>query len=794
MPHTRTPLLVLLLASLFAPAFSVSIADHHKDLVSRIEAGNHRSAIEVLEVIEAQDQGQIFSANNYPYLAGRLFERMGDAGTAARRYLDAADEGSALEVYALWRLSKLMRRSGNLPAERLFLLDALSLSTESAPSYASGERLARSWFESGNHDLAIHSVRNRWHGSESDPSREDLVLIGKAARLSGDARTASESFKRVLKTTPDPAQPDDLALAAVEGLDLLAVDEEEFGSRVLDLATEEHFERANVFQHNRRFRLARLHFRALVERFPGDPRAPESAYQIGRGFAQERDYQHAIEWFERVLEQFPESEQADQALYQAANAYAALGKPKESVTRFRRFIEQNTDSQRTADAYLNLIDIHRDNADSVLALKTADEMVARFPSGEEKAAALFARARTHIAQEDWNSALTDLKTLESMGFGTDVAGEEDFLKGYVLEKLGRRPEAAEAYLGIRYGFRSFYGSLATERLRSISKVSDKGLKARLASFAVPKDGSPESLVEAAEAAFQLASDEESLGPALNRLKEAYSRIDEFEAPEAPQVKIPGRKEIRQRPAAIGSPGHEDLADELLFLGLYDEGSVEYELHLLDDGSADEEAETLAELYRRGGLVTRSVALAESRWREMPANFVAEAMPEGELRLLYPVPFKHEVLKYSRAEGIDPSFVLSIMRQESRFDPGVKSSAAARGLMQFIPSTGSKMAEEIGIRDFTQDDLYDPAGAVRIGSRYLAKLFRDFPNQPAAVAASYNAGEDRMVRWYSRAGSSEPARYIPEIRFSQTRDYVAKVMNNYRIYRMLYDENLEEIGR
>ncbi|MCO6509997.1 MAG: transglycosylase SLT domain-containing protein [Aridibacter famidurans] len=790
MPRARTSLIVLLIAALSIQAFPATVSAQHRDLTSRIEAGDPASAIEILEGIEAQDEGRIFAANNYPYLAGRLFEKTGDTGTAARRYLEAAEPGSALESYALWRLSKLMRRSGNLPAERLFLLEALSLSTESAPSYSAGERLARSWFESGNHDSAIHSARNRWHGSDGAASREDLILIGKAARLSGDARTASESFKRVLETTPDPARPDDLALAAVEGRDLLAVDEEEFGSRVLDLSPEEHFERANVFQHNRRFRLARLHFRGIVERFPGDPRAPESAYQIGRGFAQERDYQHAIEWFERVKEQYPNSEMADQALYQAANAYAALGKPKESVARFERFIEQDPDAERAADAYLNLIDIHRDTGESVLALKTADEMLARFPSGEGTASALFARARTHIAQEDWSNALIDLESLDSMGYGTGVAGEGDFLRGYVLEKLERNAEAAEAYLGIDHGFRNFYGSIATERLRSIAKSSDKALKARLATLTVPKDDSPAALAEAAEAAFRLASHEE----ALNRVKEAYSRIDEFRVPETPVAKIPGRKEVRQRPSAIGIPVHEDLADELLFLGLYDEGAVEYELHLLENGSTDEEAETLAELYRKGGLVTRSVALAEGRWKKMPAGFVAEAMPESELRLLYPAPFKHEVLKYSKAEGLDPRFVLSIMRQESRFEPNVKSVAAARGLMQFIPSTALKIAEEIGIGDFTQDDLYNPAGAVRIGSRYLANLFRDFPDQPAAVAASYNAGEDRMVRWYRRAGSPEPARYIPEIRFSQTRDYVAKVMNNFRIYKMLYDEDLETAAR
>ncbi|HUF04252.1 MAG TPA: transglycosylase SLT domain-containing protein [Aridibacter sp.] len=790
MPLARTSLLVTLLASLSLSVFPVSFSAHHKRLIERIEAGNPSSAIVILEGIEALDEGQVFAANHYSYLAGRLSEETGDSGLAAGRYLKAAEPGSALEAYALWRLSKLMRRAGNLPAERLFLLDALSLGTESAASAAAGERLARSWFESGNHDSAVGAVRNRRNGLDAEPSRQDLVLIGKAARLSGDTETTSASFSRVLENTPDPSQPDDLALAAVEGLDLLSVGDEDFGRRVPELSETDHFRRARVYQHNRRFRLARLHFQTIVERFGESPDAAESAFQIARGFAQERDYNRAIEWFERVLEQFPESEQAKQALYQTGNAYAYLGKPKESIARFERFIKQNPDSERVADAYLNLIDVHRDSGEPVLAVQRADEMLARFPGGEQAAAAFFARARVHISHNDWPSALSDLGRLDSTGHGTGIETEMGFLKGYVLEKLDRRAEAIEAYLSIPHGFRSFYGSEATGRLSSISKSADGALKTKIASLSAARDDSPEEEKRAAEAAFRLAAGEEEQKSALARLKAAYSRIDEYRLPEVMEIPRKGRETVRQTAKKYERPGHGELADELLFLGLFDEGAVELELHLSKDGSAEDAEETLAELYRRAGQATRSVALAEARWRKMPRDNLAEAIPESELRLLYPVVFKSAVLMYSNAENLDPRFVLSIMRQESRFEPEVKSVAAARGLMQFIPSTALKIAGELGIEDFTQDDLYNPPGAIRIGSRYLANLFRDFPDQAAAVAASYNAGEDRMIRWFRRAGSAETVRYVPEIRFTQTRDYVAKVMNNYRTYRFLYDENLE----
>ena len=97
-----------------------------------------------------------------------------------------------------------------------------------------------------------------------------------------------------------------------------------------------------------------------------------------------------------------------------------------------------------------------------------------------------------------------------------------------------------------------------------------------------------------------------------------------------------------------------------------------------------------------------------------------------------------------------------------------------------------------IGNFSQDDLYDPPTAVRFGSHYINNLFDDFPDEPPAVAASYNAGEDRMIRWMKRANAKLPARYVPEVVFTQTKDYVYKVMTNYRIYQRLYDGRLNKI--
>ncbi len=111
-------------------------------------------------------------------------------------------------------------------------------------------------------------------------------------------------------------------------------------------------------------------------------------------------------------------------------------------------------------------------------------------------------------------------------------------------------------------------------------------------------------------------------------------------------------------------------------------------------------------------------------------------------------------------------------------------------MQFIPETANRIAAELNQSNFEQNELYNPDTAILIGSQYISDLFQQFPVKPEAVAASYNGGETNMTRWLVRSRAVEADRFVPEIQFSQSKDYVYKVMSNYRVYQFLYDENLQ----
>lgn len=199
---------------------------------------------------------------------------------------------------------------------------------------------------------------------------------------------------------------------------------------------------------------------------------------------------------------------------------------------------------------------------------------------------------------------------------------------------------------------------------------------------------------------------------------------------------------------------------------------------------------MAIYFLRGDLPYQAVRFAEGVWRNVPSDFAMELAPSEIIELLYPAPYRQALLKEATSRSVDPRLVLSIARQESRFRSDAKSVAAARGLMQFISATADDVAKQLNRRDFRQDDLYDPDTAIQFGSQYLGSLFKQFPSMPEAVAASYNGGADNMARWIARSQVNDPARFVPEIGFSQTKDYVFRVMSNYWMYQKLYSDQLQ----
>jgi soluble lytic murein transglycosylase len=157
---------------------------------------------------------------------------------------------------------------------------------------------------------------------------------------------------------------------------------------------------------------------------------------------------------------------------------------------------------------------------------------------------------------------------------------------------------------------------------------------------------------------------------------------------------------------------------------------------------------------------------------------------------YPVMFRSELVASGKKFKVDPRFLLAIMKQESSFRAGAKSPAGARGLLQLVYDTAIKYKSKAGYPNLQPDQLYSPSVNIAIGAAYIADLKSQFRGLYEAIAASYNGGEDNAARWLDRSKPKEPGIFASAVGFAESKAYVFKVMNNYRIYRELYNEDLE----
>jgi soluble lytic murein transglycosylase len=162
---------------------------------------------------------------------------------------------------------------------------------------------------------------------------------------------------------------------------------------------------------------------------------------------------------------------------------------------------------------------------------------------------------------------------------------------------------------------------------------------------------------------------------------------------------------------------------------------------------------------------------------------SERMREGvDLSQRFPTPHRDTIGARAREAGLEPAFVYGLIRQESRFVSDARSGVGASGLMQVMPATARWTANKLGL-PFSAGQITDRDTNLRLGMGYMRLLLDDLAGSQAMASAAYNAGPNRPRRW--RDGPVlEPAAWIENIPFNETRDYVKKVLSNASVYAAL----------
>lgn len=233
---------------------------------------------------------------------------------------------------------------------------------------------------------------------------------------------------------------------------------------------------------------------------------------------------------------------------------------------------------------------------------------------------------------------------------------------------------------------------------------------------------------------------------------------------------PGAAEIR----AVNAMAGVQRALALYQLNLRTEANREW--LWATRGFDDKQLLAAAEIARRNNWLDRAINTAD-KTREL-----------HDFNLRYPAPHRDVMQGYARERDLDEAWVYGLIRQESRFVQQARSHVGASGLMQLMPATAQWIAKRLGLKHFQQNLIGQIDTNISFGTYYLKYVLDTNDGQPVLATASYNAGPSRAKRWKDEH-ALEGAIYAESIPFTETRNYVQKVMSNASYYANRFGQRL-----
>ncbi|WP_295585657.1 transglycosylase SLT domain-containing protein [uncultured Lamprocystis sp.] len=183
------------------------------------------------------------------------------------------------------------------------------------------------------------------------------------------------------------------------------------------------------------------------------------------------------------------------------------------------------------------------------------------------------------------------------------------------------------------------------------------------------------------------------------------------------------------------------------------------------------------------LLAAAVVADGLRWHDQAIFTLARTDYWDDLVLRFPLAYRELVDELAWQTALPEDWIYAVIRQESVFNPTVASHAGALGLMQLMPDTAREVAAGQGLAAPSRTQILAPGLNLRLGSDYLARM-RDRFGHAALATAAYNAGPQRVARWFP--SECTPADlWIVAIPFAETRAYVERVL----AYRVIYRARL-----
>jgi soluble lytic murein transglycosylase len=636
------------------------------------------------------------------------------------------------------RIAAAYRALGDSAGAATALRRAAEATTDTVAQAALLEDLAETYSSAGSYADAVAVYDEILAVAQNAGYRAQLqYLAGQSLASAGDLPGATERWRAA--TTEAPESP--AAYTALIEIVNRNLDFDLYQRGYIDLMAEAYLPAINAYQ-------------AYLESVdPTDARYGQALHGLGQSYLGAENYTEALPIFERVLAEFPTCSCFGQASLDKALTQAWLGDSVGAKRTYRTFAREHAADPLAVEALWRSGLLALNEGNQVEAATDFLTLADAFPGSERAPAALYT-VGLGATQAGLHAQAVDIYTRMQRDYAEYKWDAVAYWLGRAHAARGESTQARVQWQAlVETAPDIYYGILAAYSLRQQSVASGAILTA------MPTIAGP---------ATRLEGDDGSQAFAERWLND--------------WLKLPDAN-LSALPPTVAED--QDLRMARMLLELDQRGDA---LLLLDrvfarNRDTPQALYALSLEFERLGTYRLSIVAMVRLLEFSPAKLVEDA-PIFLQQRSYPRHFRELIEQAATANGLNPLLYYSLIRQESLFEEGARSSAAAQGLAQIIPDTGQWVAEQLGHPEYTNEIIYRPYINLAFGAYYLDWV-RDYTEgNLVSGLVGYNAGPGNAVRWRELSGPDD-ALFVEIMDYSEPRLYVQLVTANLYHYTRLY---------
>jgi soluble lytic murein transglycosylase len=637
---------------------------------------------------------------------------------------------AAVSAYELGEPQKAVEWAGKVQPESQFHPDALLLLAKGLNKMSESSDLKQA-----EKLLELHQQKY----PESTDAAEAKLLLGKILEKQGSINAAAQSYLNCIRHHPTSAHAEQAKKRFRALSDQLSpslkddLDKLENSPSYILRKSERLF-----YAHDSR-RVIDLLTDAHKSWEKGASSTCKALYFIGKSYSKLRDHSTASNWYRKIRNQCEGTGYRLKALYLGGKGYWNIDQRESAREWFRTIWTEFPEHSYADDAFYFAARSFAEVGNHDDAEKLLHKQLKRYPNGDMAADAHWMLVRQMFRNNNHRKVIQYVDSVDQ-NFPKDLYndGRLSYFKARALEKVGKPAEADKLYEHIvKYRPLTYYALMAFNRLGTKNLECENG----------------------------------SLCSQLGQ---------------ADSAKLDLPKDIK---------GNDSFKRGVTFIqvGLTDLAGREFKSLYHSYQHKPKALWGLAKMLDKAQAYHLSHNIPRHELSGWKSGYPESEKANPRWRLAYPQAFRETVDKYASKFEIPSSFVFGLMREESAFQPSVKSWANARGLLQLMSGTAKNMARKLNVQYDDYSDLLNIDTNVHLGIGYMRDLADHVGVRPPLIAAGYNAGYGNVSNWLEGAETRQLDLWIEDIPYGQTRHYTKRVLSSYWAYTWLYEQKVPNLN-